>query len=162
RLTNVLSPAGSFTNEYSVGVAGASGYSSHLVRKLCLGNLSVITNDFDPVARLLATHLRNSSGVLTKKHEYQYSFSNQHTATTRRDSSTVAYLYDKIGQLTVADSSVNAEDSIYTYDAAWNLSTRSNYWLGPEAFCYDVKNELTNTHYGNVTYDGNGNLTGMF
>src|SRR5262249_54037429 len=56
----------------------------------------------------------------------------------------------------------NAEDFIYAYDVAWNLSYRSNYWLGPESFYCDVKNDLTNTIYGNVTYDGNGNLTAMF
>ncbi len=35
-------------------------------------NFSYITNDFGPVARLLAMHLRTSGGVLTNKHEYTY------------------------------------------------------------------------------------------
>src|SRR5439155_11734039 len=124
--TNIISQAGSFTNEYSVGVAGASGYSSHLIKRLVLPNLSAITNDFDPVARLLATHLRTSSGVLTNKHEYLYNLANQRTNTTRIDNSTVGYAYDKIGQLIVADSSANSEDRGYYYDTAWNLNRRTN------------------------------------
>src|SRR6266850_7995053 len=96
RLSTLTSPAGSFTNEYSTGVGGVSGYSSQLIKRLLLPNLSIITNDFDSVARLLATHLRTSSGVLTNKHEYLYNPANQRTNTTRIDSSTVAYSYDKI------------------------------------------------------------------
>jgi len=32
--------------------------------------------------------------------------------------------YDPIGQLKVADSSVDGEDRGYAYDAAWNLNSR--------------------------------------
>ena len=91
RLTNVTSQAGSFTNEYSAGVVGASGYSSHLIKRLLLPNLSIITNDFDDSARLLGTYLRNHSGVLTNKHEYLYNRASQRTNTTRIDGSTVGF-----------------------------------------------------------------------
>ena len=37
------------------------------------------------------------------------------------DLSTVAFTYDNIGQLKIANSSVNSEDRGYRYDAAWNL-----------------------------------------
>ncbi len=60
RLTNVTSQAGSFTNEYVPGVAGASGYSSRLIKRLLLPNLSIITNDYDSVGRQLGTWLKTS------------------------------------------------------------------------------------------------------
>jgi hypothetical protein len=47
RLTNLVSQAGSFTNEYPAGVGGASGFSSTLVKRLLLPNLSAITNHYD-------------------------------------------------------------------------------------------------------------------
>ncbi len=156
RLVRVTSPAGSFTNEYSGGAGGISGFSSSLVKRLVLPNLSVITNSHDNVGRLLATHLRTSSGVLTNKHEYSYNRGNQRTNETRLDASTVAYRYDFIGQLKVADSSVAAEDRGYTYDAGWNLNFRTNNGvLG--AYRVNIRNELTNNPYGEVTYDANGN-----
>src|SRR5438132_13739151 len=156
RLTNVVSQAGSFTNEYSTGVAGASGGSSRLVKRLLLPNLSIITNDFDSVARLSATHLRTSSGALTNKHEYLYNLAGQRTNTTRTDASTVGFTYDKIGQLTVADSSVNSEDRGYYYDSGWNLNRRTNNGT-PSTFIVDNKNQLTNASSPILlqTYDGN-------
>ncbi len=48
-----------------------------------------------------------------------YNPANQRTNLTRTDSSTVAFTYDNIGQLTIANSSLNTEDLGYFYDAAW-------------------------------------------
>src|SRR5438445_10429419 len=59
-------------------------------------------------------------------HSYLYDAENQRTQETRNDASTVAYSYDNIGQLKVADNSVNSEDRGYYYDAAWNLNRRTN------------------------------------
>ncbi len=157
RLTRVASAAGGFTNEYFGGVGGASGYSSALVKRLLLPNLSIITNNYDSVARMLPTHLRTSPGVLTNKHEYAYSTANQRTNETRCDGSTVAYGYDNIGQLKVADSSFNSEDRGYAYDAAWNLNYRTNNTT-LYSFYPNVKNELTNAFGGDLQYDANGNL----
>ena len=125
RLTNVTSPAGAFTNVYTPGVGGNSGFASRLIQRQLLANHSAITNNYDAVARLVATHLRTSAGVLTNKHEYLYNLAGQRTNETRMDGSTVAYRYDNIGQLKVADSSVNAEDRGYAYDLAWNLNYRT-------------------------------------
>src|SRR3989442_13986044 len=44
RLTNLISQAGSFTNEYLTGVTGQSGFSSSLIKRLLLPNTSIITN----------------------------------------------------------------------------------------------------------------------
>jgi RHS repeat-associated protein len=138
-------------------VGGASGFSSALVKRLLLPNTSAITNYFDNVGRLLGTYLRTSAGVLTNKHEYLYDPANQRTNETRMDASSLAYTYDNIGQLKVADSSVAAEDRGYTYDAAWNLNYRTNNGvLG--TFGVNVKNELTNNGSYTFSYDFNGNM----
>jgi RHS repeat-associated protein len=158
RLTNVTSSAGSFGNVYVTGVGGASGYSSSLLQQLLLGNGSVITNNFDPVGRLLATHLRTSAGVLTNKHEYLYDLAGQRTNETRMDASTLVYSHDKIGQLKVSDSSVNSEDRGYFYDSAWNLNRRTNNGA-TYTFTVDNKNQLTSDPNCADYYDGNGNLT---
>jgi YD repeat-containing protein len=65
--------------------------------------------------------------------------------------------YDKIGQLTVGDSSVNTEDRGYKYDAGWNLNYRTNNGTLC-TFTVDNKNELTNQCGTTMVYDGNGNL----
>jgi YD repeat-containing protein len=90
RLTNVTAQAGSFANVYATGVGGSSGFSSRFIQRQLLANGSAITNYYDGVARLLATHLRTSAGVLTNKHEYLYNLAGQRTNETRMDGSTVA------------------------------------------------------------------------
>jgi len=121
RLTNVTSSAGSFA--YTLN---ATAPASPLIRQLALPNGSKITNAYDSVARLSSTYLRNSSGTALDSYVYVYDPANERTNLTRTDASTVAYKYDAIGQLKVADSSVNSEDRGYKYDAAWNLNYRTN------------------------------------
>ncbi len=67
-------------------------------------------------------------------------------------------LYDPIGQLKIADSSVNTEDRGYKYDAAWNLNWLTNNGAASQ-FTVDTRNELTNWTDGPCYYDANGNLT---
>jgi RHS repeat-associated protein len=158
RLTNVTSPAGQFGYEYAPGSGGSSGFCSALVQRLLLPNSSIITNQFDPAARLLDTYLRTSSGILTNKHLYQYDGASQRTNTTRMDGSTVGYLFDNIGQLTVVNDSVGGQSRGYYYDAAWNLNRRTNGYGGVATFGVDSLNQLTTTLDGATTYDANGNL----
>ena len=99
RLTNVASSAGAFGYRYS------AYQPSTLIYQLSLPNGSYITNSYDSVARLTATHLRTSSHVLTNKHEYIYNAGNQRTQQVFQVGGTVHYRYDSIGQLKVADSS---------------------------------------------------------
>src|SRR6266571_5593255 len=113
RLTNVTSQAGSFT--YTLG--GAS-YASPLPRKILLPNTSYITNTYDSVARLTGIWLKNSTNGTLDSYAYVYNPGNQRTNLTRTDSSTYDFTYDAIGQLKVANGSVNAEDRGYLYDAA--------------------------------------------
>lgn len=156
RLTNVTSPAGSFT--YTLGAAGAA---SPLVKKLSLPNTSYITNHYDSVARLLFTKLNNSSHTTLNRHEYVLNTAHQRTQQTFTDSSTYDYTCDKIGQLKVADGSVSSHDRGYNYDTAWNLSHRTNS-VGVTPFSVNGKNELTSGPNGNYAYDANGNLTNYY
>jgi RHS repeat-associated protein len=110
------------------------------------------------VARLTGTWLKNSGNTILDSATYGYNAGNQRTTFTNAAGTYVAYTYDAIGQLKVADSSVNTEDRGYLYDAAWNLSTRTNNGA-TTTFTVDTKNELTNIAGASYTYDGNGNLT---
>ncbi len=149
RLTNVTSQAGSFGYQYL-----APGPA--LIQKLLLPNGAYITNTFDNVARLLTNKLNNSSQTKLDSYAYMYNPANQRTNLTRADGSYYGFLYDKIGQLTVADSTVNAEDRGYVYDAAWNLNRRTNNGV-VSTFNVDGDNQLT-TEQCRDAYDSNGNL----
>ncbi len=112
RLTNVVSPAGSFT--YLL----ADLVPSKLTVRLDLPNASYITNTYDVNARLLSTTLKNSSDTVLNSHTYGYDPANQRTQQLFNAGSTVNYTYDRIGQLKVADSGTASEDRGYAYDTA--------------------------------------------
>ena len=150
RLTNVTSTAGAFSYAYT-GVGS-------LVQKLSLPNTSYITNVYDSVARLTSTKLNNSGNTTLNKHEYLYNTGNQRIRHTRTDDSYYTNLYDNIGQLLTADSTVASEDRFYGYDAGWNLAKRTNNTT-VYTFGVNVKNELTNGPTATYGYDNNGNLT---
>jgi RHS repeat-associated protein len=152
RITGVTSPAGTFTYSFDPMRLG-------LVNRLLLPNSAYVTNTYGPLARLQTNSLNNSSDTPLDYYAYAYNSANQRTALYRSDNTSVAFSYDKIGQLTVADSSVNSEDCGYYYDSAWNLNRRTNNGV-TSIFTVDNKNELT-TGPGVVAgqgYDSNGNL----
>ena len=152
RLTNVVSPAGS--HGYMLGGSGAG---SPLIKKLLLPNTSYITNTYGAVARLTGTFLNNSGNTVLDSSTYGYNAANQRTTFTNAAGTYVGYTYDKIGQLKVADSSVNGEDRGYTYDSAWNLNYLTNNGVS-STFTVDSRNQLTSTPIGAASYDSNGNL----
>jgi RHS repeat-associated protein len=149
RLNGVSSPAGTFTYTYDEPSTRLTG--------LTLPSGAYVVNQFDTMSRLTNTYLYSSVPAALDGHVYQYDRENQRTNEVRGDSSTVAYKYDKIGQLIVADSSVASEDRGYTYDTAWNLNFRTNNG-SLSTFIVDNKNELTNALSNPNTYDQNGNL----
>jgi RHS repeat-associated protein len=154
RLTDVTSPAGAFGYLYDPTLF------THHASRIALPNTSYITNVYDADARLTATSLIKSDNITVfDSYTYVYNPANQRTNLTRADSSTVAYKYDNIGQLKVADSSVNTEDRGYTYDSAWNLNYRTNNGV-LTTFTVDNKNQLTNVSglAQSQSYDSNGNL----
>jgi RHS repeat-associated protein len=142
RLTNVVSPAGSH-----VYTLGGSGPGSPLIKKLLLPNTSYITNTYGAVT---GTFLNNSGNTTLDSSTYGYNAANQRTTY-------VGYTYDKIGQLKIADSSVNTEDRGYAYDSAWNLNYLTNNGVS-STFTVDSRNQLTSTPIGSATNDSNGNL----
>jgi RHS repeat-associated protein len=151
RLTNVTSQAGAF------------GYSYDPTRQLLpqaivLPNTSYISNVYDVNARLLTTTLYNSAGATLDAAQYGYNVGNQRTAYTNAAGTHVGYTYDSIGQLTVATSSVTSENRGYAYDAAWNLSHRTNNGVNT-TFSVNSLNELSTVGITNFLNDGNGNLT---
>ena len=157
RLTNVTSPAGVFAYTYT---ALDSGFSGRLVQQLSLPGGAYITNFYDPVARLFSTVLDDSGGGTLDGAFYGYNAGNQRTAYTNASETSDAYNYDPSGQLTRVNSETDADDRIYSYDAAWNLSMREVGGGMEEYFYADIKNELTNgTSLGPLSYDANGNLT---
>jgi RHS repeat-associated protein len=150
RLTNVISPAGAFGYVYDPTLF------THHPSRISLPNTSYITNLYDGNARLTATYLKNNGNTILDSYAYIYNPANQRTNLTRVDS-TVAYRYDNIGQLTVADSSVGGEDTGYSYDHAWNVSSATNS-LATNSFLVNNLNELTNWTAGIAAYDSNGNM----
>jgi hypothetical protein len=110
RLTNVTSQAGAFGYLYDSSV-----FTQHPDR-IVLPNTSYITNVYDANARLTESYLKKSDNSVFDSYVYVYNPANQRTNLTRFDLSTVAFKYDPIGQLKVADSSVPSEDRGYTYN----------------------------------------------
>ena len=151
RLTNVTSQAGGFAYQYAAPGPG-------LIARLSLPNGAYITNRFDNVARLLTNKLNNSSQTTLDSYAYIYNPANQRTNVTRNDGSYYGFLYDKLGQLIVADSTVNTEDRGYVYDAAWNLSRLTNNGVVVLTPTVDSDNQFI-TEYCRDAYDSNGNLT---
>jgi RHS repeat-associated protein len=151
RLTNVTSPAGAFGYAYDV-------LRLTLPAAIRLPNTSYITNVYDVNARLLSTMLNNSSGATLDAAMYGYNVANQRTNFANAAGTNVLYNYDPIGQLTVATSSISAENRGYKYDAAWNLNDRTNNGVNT-AFSVDGKNQLTTVGITNFLYDSNGNMT---
>jgi RHS repeat-associated protein len=119
----------------------------------------VYNSEHDANGRLITSYLLDWGDSEMDEHFYAYNKAGQRTNEIRMDASSVAYTYDSIGQLRVANSSVNTEDRGYFYDAAWNLNRRTNNGT-PETFTVDNKNQLTMTP-GDIElgYDGNGNRT---
>ena len=150
--TSVASPAGTFA--YTLGAAAPA---SSLAKKLLLPNSAYVTNTYDSVARLTGTYLKNSSGAALDSYVYAYNPAQERTNLTRADTSTVAYRYDPIGQLKVANSSVNSEDRGYAYDAAWNLNYLTNNGAA-YTFSVDTDNQLQSVELNTYSYDTNGNL----
>src|SRR5881409_60388 len=159
RLTNVVSPAGSFAYEYSTVAQSVSPAS--LIKKLSLPGGSYITNTFDSAARLLSTSLKNSSNTVLNSHAYVYDLDGERTKQTFKDGNYLDYTYDALGQLKTAlgkesGGSVSRlhEQFKYGYDYARNLNYRTNNLLN-QTFGVNSLNQLTNaTRSGTLTVAG--------
>jgi RHS repeat-associated protein len=154
RLTNVVSPAGSFGYAYD-SVANGQW------KKLSLPGGAYITNVYDNVARLLSTSLQASSNTVLNAHQYVYNPANQRTQQVFTAGNYVNYTYDPSGQLQSAtglepngSTSRQNEQLGYAYDKAGNLNHRTNNAL-LQAFGVNSLNELTtNSRSGTLTVAG--------
>jgi RHS repeat-associated protein len=121
-------------------------------------------NYYDVNARLTSTALENSAGVLDS-HAYSNNVGNQRVQQTLLAGNYENYAYDKIGQLTNAvgkelGGTTNRlqEQLSYAYDAAHNLSNRTENAL-VQTFGVNNLNELsTATHSGTLTVAGDTSL----
>ncbi len=160
RLTNVTSPAGVFVTTYKAVSAAGVDMAADLVARLELPGGSAITNQLDDLGRLLATVLQNSSQSTLNSHGYVYNEGHQRTNQTFTAGNYVDYTYDNIGQLKTAKGKEAGgttrlqEQFGYGYDAAWNLSKRTNNAL-IHTFNANNLNELTTvTRANNYTVAG--------
>lgn len=180
----IQQPVGSFTNGYSYDSAGRlSAITSHsgnytydycptnggftaatrLIRKLTLpagsNPYAYITNSFDNNGRELRTQLFTSADVELNDHEYVYNVGNQRTKQTYKDDSYITYTYDDAGELrtaytTNAGVEITAQRYMYGYDAAWNMTKRTNNAI---VTTYTVNN-LNQPTGGIYQHDSNGNM----
>ena len=173
RLTNTTSPAGAFGYGYKDTQFGFSDGGTFtlptvgaLVERLSLPSGAYIANEFDGLARLTSTTLKNSGGTVLNQHSYELNDAHQRTKQTRvaatpSSPSPIDYTYDPIGQLTSAlateyGGTTNRlhEQFRYTYDAAGNLSNRVANVL-TNTFSVNSLNELTTvTRTTNFTLAG--------
>jgi RHS repeat-associated protein len=155
-LAGITSPAGNFAYQYVSGPL-------NLVSGISLPNGSVITNSFDANGRLTETRLMNSFGGTSDDYVYSYNQASQRTNCVRGGGipNFVNYTYDPIGEVTsdLAYESINNASRLneqlhYLYDAAGNLTYRTNNAL-VQNFQVNSLNELTtNTNGGTLTVMG--------
>jgi RHS repeat-associated protein len=158
RLTQVVNPAGYFSYFYRLG-------AGELLKSITFPNNCVITNTFDSVGRLASTTLQNGSAVTLNSYAYAYNLAGQRTQLTRTDGSYVAYTYDSAERLTSAKGKESGgvtnrlhEQLGYAYDAAGNLSQRTNNAL-VQTLNVNTLNELTtSTRAGTYTVAGGATL----
>lgn len=132
-----------------------------------------LTNGYR-MGRLTNSELRNPTGALLNRHGYQYNAANQRTLLGRTNSAVSAWngyltaAYDAAGQLAQAwayqpnGTPVTAEKWSYGYDAAQNLSKRTNN-LSVETFTVNALNQLTYTRGRDMsgTLAGAGGIGGL-
>ena len=121
-------------------------------------------NAFDNLARLTDTRYVTPDGAILNGHGYALNNGNQRTRQTRFSSAntnTVDYRYDPLGEVTgAAGKEANGASRLheqfgYQYDAAGNLTWRTNNALA-QNFFVNALNELTNiTRSGTLTVAGN-------
>ena len=156
RLTSLTSGAGTFGY-----VPGGTSSGSPLVKRINFPNGAYMTNDFDSLARLKGTFLRDSADTLLNSHEYLVNAGHQRYKQTFKDDNYVDYIYDDIGQLISAEGTdANGtnrltEQLLYKYDAAGNLEKRTNLFLR-QTFTVNSLNQLSG-----VTNEGTFVIAGI-
>ncbi len=159
RLTSVASPAGAFSYAYDSARVALPG-------TLTLPSWATIATSYDFMARLTNTTLRSSQSAVLNHHGYGYNAASQRTSVTNLAGNTIAYTYDRTGQLIQASGKEAAgttrlnEQFGYGYDAAGNLAQRTNNFAAAEPLVQTFSitnplNQLTSvTRSGKLTVAG--------
>jgi RHS repeat-associated protein len=166
RLTNVTSQAGAFGTQYKATSWNGNNSASELVEQLNLPGGSHIDTSHDAIGRLLSTVLKNATNGTLNVHSYVYNDGHQRTKQTLLEGNYLDYGYDNIGQLKTAkgwesggSAARSHEQFGYAYDAAWNLSYRTNNAL-IQTFGVNGLNQLTNlSRSGTYTVAGAVSIT---
>jgi len=160
RVKTVSAPSGTVTYQYLGGLNGLDS-PAELIRSLALPNGSTVTNGYDQIGRLLATHLRSSGNALLNGHDYVYNDLGQRTRQTFASGNYMDYTYDDARQLVSAlgkesggSPSRDFEQLQYFYDGAGNLTIRTNNALA-QTFSVNALNQLTS-----VTRNGTLDVAG--
>ena len=148
RMTNVSYLGNPYTYRYPVA-GGNLAPASGLPVELDLPCGSILRN-YDNVARLTNTVLRNASQTILNAHAYAYNNAGQRTRMTASTAGNyLDYGYDALGQLTnatgheLSGGAVRAQEQwTDTYDKAGNLIQRTKNQL-TETFGVDANNQLT-------------------
>lgn len=154
RLTELTSLAGTFRYSYDPT-------AKSMVGRLMLPGGAYVTNAYDAMARLTNTCLKNNAHAALNSHGYAYNAGHQRTLQTRTGGDYVDYTYDGLGQLTAATGKEKfgttnrwQERFSYGYDAAWNLTNRTQNVL-TNVFSVNSLNELTSVgRSGTLTVAG--------
>jgi YD repeat-containing protein len=156
RLKTLVSPAGTFTYNYS----GAG----REIQSLTLPGNNSIAMTYDDAGQLLTTALKNGGTVLDS-YAYAYDANGRRISVQRADNSLVNYGYDNIGQLTGAVGLESGgviprgnENFGYQYDPAGNLMVRTNNTL-LQTFTPDNANALVNITRNNDLLTVAGSLS---
>jgi RHS repeat-associated protein len=153
RLSNSISPAGTFWYEYS-------GFDEPATLHYPSGAFS--SRQFDGLNRLKSVSAYSyGSGTPIDQHLYTYNDGSQRKRQTFASGNYIDYTYDNIGQLKTAKGTEPDgvtprlhEQFGYAYDGAWNLSYRTNNAL-LDTFAVNKANELTTVNRtGTLTVAG--------
>jgi RHS repeat-associated protein len=165
RLKTISGTSGTYSNYYHGGLNSIT-VPSTLVQQRTLPNTAFITNNYDSLARLTSTLLRNGSTLADiNLHSYAYNNGHQRTNQTRLDGSYVDYLYDDIGQLysaktyALGGTETTTQRRGYTYDAAWNLTKTTNNTSVTTRTVNNLNQITAMTGSSSFTHDANGNRT---
>ena len=170
QLTNVTSPAGSFTYSYQ---PSSFGEGDRVAELFLPGGGSYENNNYDTLMRLMSTTLNSTrTGLNEDFHSYQYDEGSEVTQQMFTAENVMNYTYDNIGQLKMAQGLESGgtarlqEQFGYAYDAAWNLNARTNNAL-IQSFAVNSLNELSSaSRSGTLTVAGtttepSGNVTNV-
>jgi RHS repeat-associated protein len=169
-LKNVFDAYG-YLNQVKDNAAGTvfwtlnSANDSNLPTLETLGNGVKIATAFTPWTNEMTTRTEGSGGSTTNLQNLTYNWDlngNLHQRIDNRQSLTEQFAYDSMNRLLnsqLTAGGVTTTNLTLTYDAAGNISTKSD--VSSSAYVYDTvhKHAVKTAGSWSMTYDANGNMT---